>query len=313
MPDRDRVVRRRGQDGARRPVVPGPGVPEPGGGQDVQGGLLGPGIGHRDLHQEVIRACLGVMDLGNPVTPGIESAGVDQLVFGVEAAPGRVLRDEVLVGIGTLGIVVTPAVPRVGGGGVQVPPVFLDVLTVVALRAGQAEWPFFQYRVAAIPERQAQAEALLDIAEAGQGVLAPPVGTRPGVVVREIVPGLAVGAVVLADRAPLTLADVGPPPVPVARLAQSILQVAQPADPLPLGTQRRPLPFSLPRKQHSCCQGARHHAGTPSPGASEIKPRPQPPGGWLGPWALRPQRARPGAAVSRRDRAARCGQEGRYQ
>jgi hypothetical protein len=41
------------------------------------------------------------MDLGNPVTPGIESAGVDQLVFGVEAAPGRVLRDEVLVGIGT--------------------------------------------------------------------------------------------------------------------------------------------------------------------------------------------------------------------
>ena len=280
----------------------------------MQGGLLGPGIGHRDLHQEVIRACLGVMDLGNPVTPGIESAGVDQLVFGVEAAPGRVLRDEILVGIGALGIVVTPAVPRVGGGGVQVPPVFLDVLTVVALRAGQAEWPFFQDRVAAIPQRQAQAEALLDIAEAGQGVLAPPVGTRPGVVVREIVPGLAVGAVVLADRAPLTLADVGPPPVPVARLAQSFLQVPQPADPL---SARHPTPSpscsACPASEPSCCQGARHHAGTPSPGASEIKPRPRPPGGWLGPWALRPQRARPGAAVSRRGRAARCGQEGRYQ
>src|SRR5580704_1082627 len=121
---------------------------------------------------------------------------------------------------------------------VQIPPVLLDVLAVVALRPGQPERPLLEDRVAAVPQRQPQAQPLLDVAEAGQAVLTPAVRTGPGMVVREIVPGIAVRAVVLPDRAPLALADVGAPQVPVTGLAQTILQLPESFDPLTLGTHR---------------------------------------------------------------------------
>ena len=46
-------------------------------------------------------------------------------------------------------------------------------------------------------------------------------------VVGEVGPRLAVGAVVLADRAPLALAQVRTPQVPVAGLAQPVLELAE--------------------------------------------------------------------------------------
>ena len=149
-----------------------------------------------------------------------------------------VLLPEILVGEGALRVVVAPAVPGVARHGVQVPPVLLDVLAVVGLGAGQPERPLLQDRVPAVPQRQAQAQALLDVAEPGQAVLAPPVGLGPGVIVRQVVPGLAVGAVILADRPPLALADVGAPQVPVAGLAQPVLEPAETANPLRLDTHR---------------------------------------------------------------------------
>jgi hypothetical protein len=48
---------------------------------------------------------------------------------------------------------------------------------VVAFRAGQAEGALFQDRVAAVPQGQPEAQPLLDIAEPGQSVVAPPVRT----------------------------------------------------------------------------------------------------------------------------------------
>src|SRR5262249_56106198 len=108
----------------------------------------------------------------------------------------------------------------VGGDRVQVPPVLLDILAVVALRPGQPEGALLQDRVAAVPQRQRQAQPLLDIAEPGQPVLAPAVGAGSGVVVRQVVPGLAVRAVVLPDRSPLPLPAVRPPPAPIARRAE---------------------------------------------------------------------------------------------
>ena len=50
--------------------------------------------------------------------------------------------------------------------------------------------------------------------DAGDAVLAPAIGAAAGVVVREVVPGVAVRAVVLAHRAPLALAQVRPPRLP---------------------------------------------------------------------------------------------------
>ena len=242
--------------------LPGPRVAEPGGRQHVQGVGVRARVGHRDLHQQVIGVGLGVVHLDDPVPVLIEDPGVDQLVFGlVPVAPG-VLIDQVLIGIRGLRIVIPPPVPRMARDRVEVPPVLLDVLAVIALRPGQAEGPLLQDRIAAVPQRQAQAQPLLDVAEPGQAVLAPPVGARPGMVVRQVVPRLTVRAVVLPDRAPLPLADVRPPPVPVAGLPKPVLQPAEPRYPLTFGAHRRP---SVSFSYSSMHRALRVRGGRPSP------------------------------------------------
>src|SRR5207244_4150441 len=93
-----------------------------------------------------------------------------------------------------------------------------------------------QDRVPPVPQCQGQAQPLVDVAESGQAVLTPPVRLRPGMIVRQVIPRVAVGAVVLADRAPLPLADVRPPPVPLPGLQQPVLQPAEPGDPVTFRT-----------------------------------------------------------------------------
>src|SRR5262249_16861160 len=148
---------------------------------------------------------------------------VEELELRVVEAAAAVLGDEQLVGEGRLGVVVAPAEPRVDREGVEVPPVLLGVLAVVALGPGQTEDALLEDRVAAGPEGERQAEALLHVADAGQPVLVPAVGAGAGVVVGEGGPGVAAGAVVLADRAPGPLGEVGAPLVPLARLEQAAL------------------------------------------------------------------------------------------
>src|ERR1700730_3065407 len=66
-------------------------------------------------------------------------------------------------------------------------------------------------RVLAVPQRERKTQSLVVVAEAGEAVLAPVVGARTRLPVREVVPRIAVVAVVLADRAPLALAEIRPP------------------------------------------------------------------------------------------------------
>src|SRR6185437_7763734 len=157
-----------------------------------------------------------------------EYPGVEELIFGIMFAPPAVLCPEVVIRKRQLRVMVTPAIPGMAGHGVEVPPVFLDVLPVVALRAGQPERALLQDGVAPVPQCQPQAQKLVDVGEPGQAVLAPPVGTGTCVVMRQVAPGLTIGAVVLAHRTPLALAHVGPPQVPVAGLAQPVLEPPEP-------------------------------------------------------------------------------------
>src|SRR5205085_11600248 len=71
-------------------------------------------------------------------------------------------------------------------------------------------------RVAAVPTGQPAAQHLGLVTDAGQAVLAPAIGAGPRMVVREVAPGVALRAVVLAHRGPRPLADIGTPPFPVA-------------------------------------------------------------------------------------------------
>src|SRR4029453_19051810 len=116
-----------------------------------------------------------------------------------------------------LRVVIPPPVPGVARQRVHIPPIFLHVLAMIPLRPGQPERSLLQDRIASVPQHQAKAEPLLDVAEPGQAVLTPAISTRPGMVMRQVVPRLTVGAVILPHRPPLPLADVRPPPVPIAR------------------------------------------------------------------------------------------------
>src|SRR5690606_30363403 len=138
----------------------------------------------------------------------------DQLVLGLLPAALPVDRVQLGVGVGPLRVVVAPAHVGVGGRGVLVPPVLLGVLPMVAATAGEAEHALLEDRVLAVPQRQGEAERLPFVADAGHAVLVPPVGAGPGVVVREVVPGGAVLAVVLPHRPPGAFSQVrspGPP------------------------------------------------------------------------------------------------------
>src|SRR5262249_30205110 len=92
--------------------------------------------------------------------------------------------------------------------------ILFDILAVVTLRIGEAKEPLFENRIFAIPQRQRKAQALPIVGEAGQTVLAPAVSPRASLIVAEVVPRVAIVAVVFAHSAPLALAQVGAPLVP---------------------------------------------------------------------------------------------------
>ena len=232
--DGDGALGRRGELGCRGAEIPRPRVAEPERRQQVQRVRLGPGVGDVDRHQQIGRVGLRVVDLDDPVPVVVERTRVEQLVLGVVLPASAVLGPEILVGERGLRVVVAPAVPGVAGDGVEVPPVVLDVLTVVGLGPGQPERPLLEDRIAPVPQCQAQAQPLLAVAEAGQAVLAPAVGLGAGVVMRQVVPRLAVGAVILPDRAPLALAQIRTPRIPVAGLGPVDGRPAESVHALPL-------------------------------------------------------------------------------
>src|SRR6266852_5073275 len=61
----------------------------------------------------------------DPVTIMVERAGVQQLILWIELPAAAILRPQILIREGRLGIVVPPPVPRMAGHRVQVPPVLL--------------------------------------------------------------------------------------------------------------------------------------------------------------------------------------------
>ena len=177
-----------------------------------------------------------------------------------------VLGDEPVVRELGLRVHVAPPHPRVRRRRVEVPPVLLGVLAVVALRAGQAEDALLQDRVAAVPEREREAERLPVVADAREPVLAPAVGARAGVVVREVAPRVAVGAVVLAHRAPGALAEVRPP-VPPRRAAR--------AAPRSAGRARRSQPVGLEQPQPDLAAGRERRDARARAGRSAPRRRPR--------------------------------------
>ena len=184
--------------------------------------LVGPRVADRDPHQDVGRVGLRVVDLDDPVAVVVEDAGVEQLVLGLELrarARSRAIRSS--YGNARLRVVVAPAQPGAARQRVEVPPVLLGVLAVVALAVRQPEHPLLEDRVAAVPQRQRRGTAGRTRRTARPS--RPRSSGRPasgrGRAGRG--PRVAVGAVVLAHRAPGPLGQVRTPLVPRAGARRS--------------------------------------------------------------------------------------------
>src|SRR6266496_2674384 len=86
---------------------------------------------------------------------------------------------------------------------------------MVAFAAGKSEGTLFQNRIATVPKRERETDCLMAIADARQAVFVPAKGTRPCVIVRQIVPRRAIRAVVFTHGPPRALTEVRAPALPV--------------------------------------------------------------------------------------------------
>ena len=192
-------------------MLPSPGIAKPKRGQQMQGRCFGPAIRCRNANANIFDVGLGVLNKDIEVAVLLEDPGIQQLVFGIKLAAPAALGDQRRIGILALGILVQILHVGVRRSVVEVEIALLDVFAVVALVAAHAEEPFFEDGVASVPQRQGKAQHLMAVADSGQAIFIPAIGARAGMVVGKMIPCGAVGAVVLADRAPLPLGEVRAP------------------------------------------------------------------------------------------------------
>src|SRR6516164_996423 len=94
---------------------------------------------------------------------------------------------------------------------IEVEVILFDILAMVALAIGQAEQSFLQDRIFAVPKCQSETELLPVVGNSGEAVFTPIVSSGTSLVVAEVIPGIAVLAVIFAHRAPLALAQIRSP------------------------------------------------------------------------------------------------------
>src|SRR5579863_3672151 len=103
-----------------------------------------------------------------------------------------------------------------GRRAVEIEIQLLHVLAMVAFGIGQAKQALLENRIAPVPKRDAHAPVEFFVAEAADAVLAPAVRAAACLVMRKVLPGGAVRAVILAHGAPLAFAQVRAPAAPAS-------------------------------------------------------------------------------------------------
>ena len=117
---------------------------------------------------------------------------------------------------------------------------------MIALAVRQSKHSLLEDRVPAVPESDGKTQTLLLVADAGDTVFAPVIGTRSGLIVAKVIPGIAVLAVVFSDGSPLALAQVRPPELPGRPLVSRGIE-ARPFDRLRWFDSRAPGHWLIPR------------------------------------------------------------------
>ena len=198
-----------------RARVPRPGIAEPQRRQHVDRRSLRSAVRDRDADGNILLRLLRIFDKDIEVAPVLEDPAIFQLKLRQLAPAPRIFRHQPRVGKLRLRIFVERAHVGVRRRGVEIPVPFLHILAVIALRIGQSEEAFFQKRIAPIPQREPKTHPALAVADPEQPILAPPIRPAPRVFVRQVIPRIAIGGVILPHRAPLALCKIRSPALPV--------------------------------------------------------------------------------------------------
>jgi len=193
---------------------PAPVIARPELGQYLQACGLVRTVMHGDAHEDIVGLMLGVFDADVAVVVVCKRTGIEDFILGVRQPATGVFGDQVGVRKGRMGVFVEHAHVGMARHAIDEKVQFLDVFTVVAFGVVEAEQAFLEDCIALVPQRQAQAPALGLVTETGQAVLAPAIGAAACVLMGEVGPGVAVGAVVFAHRAPLAFTQVRAPLAP---------------------------------------------------------------------------------------------------
>jgi hypothetical protein len=203
-----------------------PGVAKPQRRKDVQRRRAVAPIADRDANEQVLGIALGVLHEDVEIPVLCKHAGVEQLVFAIEAGSVSIGGDQSLVGKFGLRIFVKIPHVRMRRRRIEIVVILFDVFAVIPFFVGQAEEPLFENGVAPVPQGDGETESLFGVGDSRQAVFAATV--RPGarLIVAEMPPRVAGIAVILANRAPLAFAQVRPPFAPrnpCPRIVESLM------------------------------------------------------------------------------------------
>src|SRR5262249_27543017 len=130
---------------------PGPGVAKPQVWQDMNRGRLRTTIANFDAYADIFRARLGILDKDVKIPLAIEDARIEQFILPLIITQLFTLLNELLIGIGRLGIFIEILHVGMRWRRVEVEVVLLHILTMIGLRGDQAKQSLFQNRVFAVP------------------------------------------------------------------------------------------------------------------------------------------------------------------
>ena len=196
-------------------VSPRPGVAEPDCRKQGQLSFGRTTIARRDFDQNIFDARFCVFGNNVEISVFVERARFEEFVLVVVLSPPAVFFYQLAVGEFALRIFVQALHIRVGRRGIEIEVVLLDVFAVIAFVAGEAEQPFLQNWIFAIPHRQGKTNKLAAVGNPHDSVFAPTIRSRTRVVMRKEIPGCAVLAVIFTHGAPLALGKIGTPTPPV--------------------------------------------------------------------------------------------------
>src|SRR5690348_13753676 len=172
-------------------------------------------IPSRKPNQDFFARCLRIFDENIKIAAIVKDAGIGQFKFGIETRAPATLIGKTLVGKLLLRILVQRLHVGVARRVVEIEVTLFYIFPVIPLGATQPEQPFFDDRIAAIPHRDGEADELMTIAESEEAIFVPAISARARLIVREIVPRIAVCAVVFAHGSPCAFAQVRSPSLPI--------------------------------------------------------------------------------------------------